>query len=358
MKGNLFGENALLKCAKKETIKEEYEQFLKDAKLVKEYTKGLIDYAECGFSHKQASQKLFHNMSRGIEDPEPLTELEEEWIKDSFMGSLIFGEKKELDNAICYDNNCAYGNVLQKSCFKIPVKAGDFTQIKELPEILPFGIYRVIIKKSNTWNNDKLFRFNTNNKYTHTDIYVARKLGLSIELIQDGQANSLTYGAGKCVTASKMFGTLIEYLYKMKLDKIPFAKHMITRLWGGLCEKNAIYKVVKDESSNPYEIPADCKIIGIKPTGKGDLITYAKRGRYFKLNYARFAPFLTAYVRKIMADTIYPHREYVYRCHTDSILSSKPITELKLSPFIGDFKIEHEGKCIIKNSMDVEWFEK
>jgi hypothetical protein len=133
---------------------------------------------------------------------------------------------------------------------------------------------------------------------------------------------------------------------------------MITRLWGGLCEQNKIYKVVKDSNENPYEIPEGCELLQIKPTKNGDLIMYSKRGRYFKLNYARFSPFLTAYVRKIMADAIFPHKEYVYRTHTDSILSSKPIQELKISPFIGEWKIENSARCIIHNSMDVDWLDK
>ena len=56
-----------------------------------------------------------------------------------------------------------------------------------------------------------------------------------------------------------------------------------------------------------------------------------------------------------MADTIYPYKEHVYRCHTDSILSSKPIPDIKLSTEIGDWKIDHSGKCKINSAMSVEW---
>jgi len=273
---------------------------------------------------------------------------------DSFTGGLIFGENIELDNATSYDINSAYPNILRKSCFRIPMKQGKFSTINEFHDVISFGIYRVIIYKSNNKNIDKLFRFNSLNKYTHTDIYTARKLNLRIELIKDEEANALLYGSGTCTTSSVMFKNMVTILYELKRKKIPFAKEMINSIWGALCEKNMIHKVIK-QSGKTFNIPEGCRIINIRPHRDGHLIQYSYYGKYFKLIYARFAPFLTAAVRKLMADTIYPYKEHVYRCHTDSILSSKPIPDIKLSTEIGDWKIDHSGKCKINSAMSVKW---
>jgi hypothetical protein len=352
---DLFGENAYVYCSDESKLVSEYSNFKKNCEIIYKESKGLIDYEKAGYSHKKAVLKLLFNMSQGIEDPEPLTELEEQWIHKTFVGALIFSEPMTLYDAVCYDNNSAYGNAMKSTGFKIPIKAGNFSEFKELPDILPFGIYRCIIEKTGNYDNDKLFRFNDNNKYCHYDIYSARKLGLKITLIIDGQANTLQYGAGKCVNASTMFKTMIEYLYDLKLKKVQFAKSMLTNVWGGLCERNKINKVVKDSNETDFEVPSDCDIVSIRPRQDGDMIQYARRGKLFKLSYARLAPFITANIRKFMTDTIYPYRSHVYRCHTDSILSSKPIPELKLSTDIGNWKIEHQGKCVIENSMSVKW---
>ena len=353
-KSDLFGDIAILNSKIKENMQQEYEIYIHNMKSIKEASKGLINYWKSGGNHKRASLIMFHNCTKGITDPEILNELEESWIMDSFTGGLIFGENIELDNATSYDINSAYPNILRKSCFRIPMKQGEFSIIKEFNDVISFGIYRVIIYKSNNKNIDKLFRFNSLNKYTHTDIYTARKLNLKIELIKDEEANALLYGSGTCTTSSVMFKNMVTILYELKRKKIPFAKEMINSIWGALCEKNMIHKVIK-QNGETFNIPEGCRIINIRPHRDGHLIQYSYYGKYFKLNYARFAPFLTAAVRKLMADTIYPYKEHVHRCHTDSILSSKLIPDIKLSTEIGDWKIDHFGKCKINSAMSVEW---
>tara|TARA_R110000851_G_scaffold80329_1_gene176825 strand:+ start:2589 stop:4385 length:1797 start_codon:yes stop_codon:yes gene_type:complete len=353
-KANLFGEYIVMKVHNEETLIKEYDEYYKNVEHIKKESNGLIDYLACGGSHKNAVLKLFYNMSRGIADPEPLTELENAWIVDTMKGALIFGTKCELDNATCYDMNSAYGSAMRNTGFKIPTKKGEFKSIDVLTDILCFGIYRCVVTPSKNNDIDKLFRFNSCNKYTHIDLYVARKLGLHIDLIIDEQANCLLYGPGTCVNAAKMFRTTIDYLYDLKAKKVIFAKRMLTALWGGLCQKNVTYKHAYNPD-NILEIPSDCHIINMYPNAKGDVIEYCKNGQHYKYNYARFGVFLTAFVRKQMAFTIYPHREYVHRCHTDSILSSKPITELKISPVIGEWKVEKEGSCTIVNSIEVNW---
>ena len=354
IKNDIFGKIAIVKATNKDDIIEQYNNHIKNIKDIKSKSDGLIDYWSCGGSHKNAVLKLFHNFTKGVEDPEQISELEEEWLKDCFQGGLIFGKDITLDNATAYDVNSAYASILKHSGFKVPIKQGDFKQVDKLGEIVPYGIYRCVITKSGNYDTDKLFKFNSLNKYTHTDIYVARKLKLNIELIIDHEANCLLYGAGKCINGARLFKTIVDYLYKLKVDKVTYGKIMLNTLWGALCEKSYVFKAVYD-SNEYYNIPEDCTILSISPTKKGNLVSYSKKGRYFKLNYARFGPFLTAVVRKLVADVIYPHKEIVHRCHTDGFICEQPITDIKLSSEIGDFKIEHQGKCKINNSMNVEW---
>ena len=109
------------------------------------------------------------------------------------------------------------------------------------------------------------------------------------------------------------------------------------------------------DNKDTFVIPDDVNIVSMRPHRDGDIIQYAKNGHYFKLSYARLAPFLTSKVRNTMLNAIYPHREHVYRVHTDSILSSIPIDTLKLSKNIGEWKIEHSGPCSVINATSVIW---
>ena len=353
VKDNIFGKYVLLHAKCMETLIKEYDEFYKHANIIKTESNGFIDYFQSGGRHKNAALKLFYNQSRGIEDPEQIDEIEEEWIRDAMMGALVFGTKCTLNDAKCYDVNSAYAYAMQFSGFKIPIKRGDFKMLEELPEILSFGIYCCHIEKSGDYDTNKLFKFNKSNKYTHIDINVARKLKLKVNLIKNKQANCLLYGAGKCINASKMFKTTVDYLYQLKRNDVKFAKRILTALWGGLCQTKKSYKCAYNPA-DPINIDTDNVLLGIQPVVKGDLILYAKKGHFYKTNYARMGPFLTAFVRKMMADAIFPHKEHVHRCHTDSILSDVDI-DLKLSSDIGQWKIEHSGQCTIKNAMEVIW---
>ena len=98
-------------------------------------------------------------------------------------------------------------------------------------------------------------------------------------------------------------------------------------------------------------------LIEIKEIGNDvHKISYLKNGKFFKHNYARIGCFLTSAVRKHMADSIYPVREHVFKCHTDSILSDKKLDDLIIGTNLGDFALENEGKCHIHHSScKIEW---
>jgi hypothetical protein len=140
-------------------------------------------------------------------------------------------------------------------------------------------------------------------------------------------------------------------LYELKRQST-LAKKILNAIWGALCQRNKIKTTTKHEVNLCHgELLIEIKQI------RNDLhkISYLKNGKFFKHNYARIGCFLTAATRKHMADTIYPDREHVFKCHTDSILSDKEL-KLNTGSSIGDFALEHEGKCHIHHSSrKLEW---
>jgi ribosomal protein S19 len=357
LKRNKYGEYAIIQSSTPDIITE-YELYMYHADEIKRLSNGKIRYNDMGFTHKNVAKRLFHECTLGVNEPDPITELEELWLKDAMQGGLMFGELCDVEEAICYDLNSAYPYALQSTSLSIPLKQGEFTKLDELPEILSYGIYHCVIEKSDDYHLDKLFRYNRTNKYTHIDIANARHLGLTIHLINNDEANALLYQKGRTV-CSRLFGSYIELVYNLKKKGCKFAKQLMNTLWGALCEKNLIYKSLTG-NQDEYEIPVDAmNIIGINPMRDEHMISYFKTGEYYKTKFARLGPFLTSFVRKQMAAAILPIREEVYRCHTDSILTnSSDCDHIIIGKEIGQFKIEKEGHCIVYNSQKVIWFEK
>ena len=75
---------------------------------------------------------------------------------------------------------------------------------------------------------------------TQTDFLCAKKLGFTMELIEDGQANALIYSSDKCMKAHdhQIFGDYVEKLFSLKKANVPKAKELLNMLWGSLSEKN------------------------------------------------------------------------------------------------------------------------
>lgn len=135
-------ENAyVLLCNKENNIQEHYQKYIKDIDAICKASDGVINYRKCSGNTKVAVLRLFYNRTIAVEDPDPIAETEEYWIREAFMGGLIYSEKTELENAISYDVNSAYPFFISKSSFRIPLKEGTFLNISELPKILGYGIY-------------------------------------------------------------------------------------------------------------------------------------------------------------------------------------------------------------------------
>jgi hypothetical protein len=348
---NSYGEYGTI-ASNSSAIIEEYEKYMEGEKQIRNLSKGKIRPLDMGIKEKDVTLRMFNDLTQGVH-PDLINELEEDWLHKSFKGGLIFGEFCEVDQAVVYDLNSAYPNALKSTSFSIPIKEGEFTKLKELGPIVGYGIYRCIISKSDDYNTNKLFRFNPENYYTHIDIASARQLGLDIELIIDDEANALLYK--KRIVGSRLFGTYISTLYDLKKKGCTMAKPLLNTLWGGLCERRKKYKSLTGITTH-FNIPDNHTILAMSPLKDEDLICYSEQGHYFKTPYARLGPFLTAFVRKQMMTAILPIKDETYRCHTDSILTNSWNTNhIKIGKEIGQFKIEKQGNCIIKNAQTVTW---
>ena len=138
------------------SLKEEYDLFIHDANILKEASNNKVDLYKTG-NTKTTCLSIFDKYTKYIKNPPKLQQLEADWITQCSHGAIIFHEKYK-GTVYKYDKKSMYPSIM-KSKQLFPVDEGDFNKLDELPEILTFGIYKCVIKKSNT-KIDRLFRFN------------------------------------------------------------------------------------------------------------------------------------------------------------------------------------------------------
>jgi hypothetical protein len=338
----------------KTSLKDQYDEFIKDIDDAKDKSNGVIDLYKTSGSIRKCVQKLFFNKTQSIVDPEAISLLEEHWVRKAFQGGIISSNKKEIPQAYYYDINSAYPYYLMcANKSSTPMAQPEFKKLETLPEFYQYGIYRAIIKKSNDYTINNLFRYNDSNYYTHHDLNSAKALGLDIQLILDDECNFMFYDVKSRVIGPHIYKPIIEYLYDLKKQKVKLAKALLNCLWGTLCRRNTI-KVNCKQDNNIVQLPASAYLTKIAPYSNNDYVEYSKIGSYFDSPYARMAPFITSLVRKEMTTVMHPHRNNIHRVHTDGFVSDKKLP-LELGTDIGQWKIEREGKCIIKNCGAPEW---
>lgn len=331
--------------SKAKDMKKEYNEFIKNADLLKKETNDLVNLYQCGGKFNKAIIRIFYNKSRCFE-PEEIDYFESKIINDAFTGAIIWGVKNQtFDNAYCYDFNGLYAYILTKLSF--PIKKGTWRKLKELPkEFIPYGLYNCKIDISDT----RLMKPNKKNIYTHIDLKRARELNYKITLLNKNKFNALLYGKGTRVCG--MFTKTIREMYAIRkkaianndknLDKL--MKKLMTPLWGGLMEKNKYTKRGKLEDIDILENPID----EFNSTDKGIRFRFYDKENLFKYDYARIGPFITAQGRYMISKEIEPHLDFVKRVHTDGFVVDKKLN-IKLSSKLGEIKLENHGKCRIVN---------
>jgi hypothetical protein len=305
-------------------------------------------------SNKAVALDLFDRFMKLI-TPDAINQDEAKWIEKATMSAMMYCEPY-TGKGYKYDFTSMYPYLLQYQQFTWPVKRGEFKIMKnsELnPEYLTYGIYRAIIQ----CNNNKLFKTNFSNHYTHVDITRARKLKLKVQLIEDGQPNALVYTRNKLVNGNILFKKYVDTLFKLKQSGIPRAKAILNILWGVLCEKRTVELMYHSDVDNEVVIDDDEIITQMKPclfNPNRTLITIQKVNSYYKTDWARIAPFILAKGRQLLSQTIEPYQDSIKWMHTDGFISSEELP-LKLGSNLGDIKFEGFcDNCTVLNKLYVK----
>ncbi len=314
-------------------IKKKHNKYKEDAKQIRHiidvsrfnnFQKATVYFAYCN------GLKPFH------EQTEPITEREKDWIYYASKGAGLSQAKPgKYKNVVNYDVNSMYPHIMSIQYFKIPLKQGEFKTYEELPEFIPYGIYRANITRPHK-NHKSFFLFKNKldiNFYTSIDLTIAREQGLNIELVKDGKDNALLYGNNKRVNSHNIFKKFVDKLYKVKKQykKNKLIKFILNCLWGELSRSTFKYSNLGD---NIYH---EGKIDGNKIKVSNEKYEY---------DFARLKPFIFSYGRQIM-HKILKNISYdkVYRIHTDSILCDDDII-LPISDKLGALKIEYKSPLV------------
>lgn len=98
----------------------------------------------------------------------------------------------------------------------------------------------------------------------------------------------------------------------------------------------------------------DRGVVHVEPYKKSFLVNVQCYTKRFKTDYARIGAFLPAYGRRKMFQLLEQHQHHIKRVHTDGFISIKKL-EMDVGSEIGQWKVEHQGKCSIHSAVRVEW---
>ena len=355
-------------------FKHEYDQYIKDADIMKKLAKGKckVNMYRTGNCRDAAMKFFLENVKEILEKkgmvPEVLSDKEVEYVEGCSNGGLIFAEPYtglgyQFDGNSWYFNNYMHENLL------VPLKVGtpkklsadefNYMKMKVKDHFFKIGIYRAKVTSPNKdpkW--DKLFKFNIGNYYTHLDLTHAKNLGLNMDILQDGDDNAIIYERNQCLTGSELFRNF-HVLYGIKREH-PEVKHvakgMLNGIWGKLCQRNTVNVYFKDDDYSIGEHGTKVRyraIVNKDGEWIGDECLY--KGKMFMTEYARLKPFLTARARIELAKVIAPIHEHVHRCHTDGFVCDIKPTHLKIGIEHGEFKLEKQGQIEVVNANKVIW---
>lgn len=319
-------------------MKESYDNYVKMAEDLKRESKGLIDLCKTGTPARTALyllKKLKAKKDQVVVDK--LSPDEIDLLLKTNKGAIIFG-LDYVGSGHSYDFKSFYPSILSSNNFLVPIKQGTWKTIEKFSEMvfyqnLTYGYYRCIVHKSGDKNKDRFFRFNKQDVYTHFDVMSAKNLGLKTELIKDGKPNCYYYTRKELMTGTQLFGNFVNYMfYFFKEKKIQGAKLILNSLWGALCESKHSVVEQMPEDEQPEGLITD-----IQNNSDGTVTYHMFDG--FSYDFARLKPFLMSRGRLAYSTLVYPHRDKVVRCHTDSIIATEKL-DIKTGTNLGDLVYE------------------
>ncbi|UZO22074.1 uncharacterized protein OCT59_014446 [Rhizophagus irregularis] len=357
-----------------ETLEETYQRIHEERDSFLQATKkfGLgIDLSYHNWSYKRTALWLFERFSVEIPANDPLDPVEAEWISDAMMGGLIWADNEWKGYGRQYDVTSLYPSI-QQSNANFPIRQGKFQILKDFVDHRGYALYGLFrassqgAPKGKVSSNDILFRQNKKGVYTFIDLQRAKKLGLDIQLIQDGKPNALIYDREARIPGTVIFGEYVHFLFNIKNQggvAGRVAKRVLNTLWGALCQRKRNYKTLTTDQTDPFKFPEGHTLDSIVPVGSDQWrFQFTNPGSPFKGEYPRIAPFLLAHRRKTTSELLEPYKDKVRRIHTDGfILEEQPSSPTLItcpenaSKALKALKFETAGYCHVKNANKVIW---
>ncbi|GET63499.1 hypothetical protein GLOIN_2v1472929 [Rhizophagus irregularis DAOM 181602=DAOM 197198] len=332
-----------------ETLEETYQRIHEERDSFLQATKkfGLgIDLSYHNWSYKRTALWLFERFSVGVPANDPLDPVEAEWISDAMMGGLIWADNEWKGYGRQYDVTSLYPSI-QQSNANFPIRQGKFQILKDFVDHRGYALYGLFL-------------------YTFIDLQRAKKLGLDIQLIQDGKPNALIYDREARIPGTVIFGEYVYFLFNIKNQggvAGRVAKRVLNTLWGALCQRKRNYKTLTTDQTDPFKFPEGHTLDSIVPVGSDQWrFQFTNPGSPFKGEYPRIAPFLLAHGRKTTSELLEPYKDKVRRIHTDGfILEEQPSSPTLItcpenaSKALKALKFETAGYCHVKNANKVIW---
>jgi hypothetical protein len=343
-------EHLYVKVKLSEDLIEYRKKYIKNADLLKEATNGFINLYKYD-KIPLLAYDIWRQKSKNVIEPEEIGVLEAEYLDKSFRGGTHYSNNSYEGMGYCYDVNSMYLHIMSSLNFQIPMKKGEFRYIsqKEFSELkfYQFGIYRCKITSEHPY-----VKKDRSNYYTQYDLILFKELGITYEIIDDGQTNCIIYEKDR-INGNKMFGAFANYMYELKKDGLP-VKEIISCLWGYLAKKRKIYH--KGTSENQFVIDdSNIVIDAIYEVGNETKVKVTDFKNLFMTNYARIGTFLTSYARLHICRIAKKHEANTLCINTDSIVSSKDLSnDITIGVDLGQFKIEYESNIRINNCNSIE----
>jgi hypothetical protein len=344
----------------------EREHYIKKSDALKQATHGKINlYKTAG--DVQTGIKLWRDLQPQISGGDKITQVEAEYIMGCKSSGITYAQRDWEGDGFHFDLNSAYAHILS-SCKNFPLKEGVLERITEdlnSVKFIKFGLYKCVVHPSEDSKINSLFHsFSAFNYYTHIDLQNARLLGLKIEHITSdtSSSNFCSYPPDTRVRFDFYFKNFVDYLYEIRktadVKKDNFlkscAKDILTPLYGFLCmarkRVNIATEVFEDDSDDDQYDGVPRKIVGITESNNGDLlIKNIKMDCAFVTNYARMKPFISAFIRQRIIQTIFPHIDKIVQINTDGFISTENIIKShEIGRDIGMYKCE-SGYFYIKH---------
>ena len=285
---------------------------------------------------------VWHYLTKNIPQPDIIDQIEGKFLKHAMLGGLMYAEKGTHTNCTQYDKNSFYPSIMQMKTFYIPYTRGKFYTLNKLPDKptdIKYGIYRAEIEGA---EDNKLFRMSIEDYYTHFDIISAKKLGLTVTLIQDNQPNAMIYD--KLISGYSLFYKYVQMFYTMKENKVKWAKLLLNIIWGALCQKNTTKQFTYH---NTEAVVKDQDVLECLPYGDGYRLVLQDNPKPYKTDWARLGAFLTARGRAHMRYLLNDHKDKIVYIHTDGFVVKD--IKLKINNQLGGLKEEASGTVIIKS---------